>query len=32
MPNVLIGETVAEMSQFWIFKDGVCRRLGFLKF
>jgi len=32
MPNVPIGETVAEISQFWIIYDGVRRRLGFLKF
>jgi len=31
MPNVLIGQTVAEISRFWIFQNGVCRHLGFLK-
>jgi len=32
MPNfVAIGQTVVEISRFWIFQDGGCRHLEFLK-
>jgi len=30
MPNfVAIGQTIADISRFWIFQDGGCRHLGF---
>ena len=33
MPNfVAIGLTIVEISWFWIFQEGGCRHLGFLKF
>jgi len=33
MPNfVVIGQTVVQISQFWICQDGVSHHLGFLKF
>jgi len=33
MPNfVAIGQTVVEISRFWIFQDGGSHHLGFLKF
>jgi len=32
MPNfVAIGQTVVEISRFWIFQDGGSHSLGFLK-
>ena len=33
MPNfVAIGQTVVEISRFWIFQDGGSHNLGFFKF
>ena len=32
MPNVPMGQTVADISPRLIFPDAVCRHLGFLKF
>ena len=33
MPNfVAIGQTVVEISRFWIFQDGGSHHLGFVKF
>ena len=33
MPNfVAIGQTVVEISRFWIFQDGGSHNLEFLKF
>jgi len=29
---VPIGQTVVEISRFWIFQDGGSHHLGFLKF